>query len=67
MIQAGLNINQLRLIKVDTEIISIDYNNEKSVKVAEKLKSRYENMGYTLHQTKQIGINQFHLIYKGVA
>ena len=46
--------------------IYIDYGNVKSIKKAEIEKTKLENKGYKLADTKQIGLNNFVLVYAEV-
>lgn len=45
------------------EYINIDFNDLKSIKKAEKVKSNLENKNYRLLETKIIGLNKAQLIY----
>jgi len=44
--------------------IKVDYNDEKSVKKAEKQKSLYENKGLIYDRTEQKGVDKFNIYYK---
>ena len=44
--------------------ITINNNNEKSIKSVERLKARLENKGFNLIETKQIGFDRWVLIYE---
>ena len=43
--------------------IYINYENEKSIKKAEKEKTKLENKGYNLLKTEQMSLNEFILYY----
>ncbi len=43
--------------------IYINYQNEKSIKKAEKEKTKLENKGYNLLKTEQMSLNEFILYY----
>jgi len=44
-------------------IININYDNENSIKKAERKKTTLENKGLNLIETKQTGFNEFALYY----
>jgi len=44
-------------------IVTIDYDNKKSIKNAEKKKAKLENSDYTYQTTHQIGVNKYQTIY----
>lgn len=48
---------------MENKVIIIDWSDSKSIKSAEKRKSRYENEGYRLISTQQVGFNKFRLEY----
>lgn len=43
--------------------IHVDWNDSKSIKSAERMKSKLENQGYFLEKTNTMGFDKFKLIY----
>lgn len=48
------------------KLIKVNWSNLKSIKNAEKQKTKLENVGYNLVKTKKVGFDKFVLIYKKV-
>jgi len=46
----------------DTKVIKVDWNDERSIREAEKSKARLENMGYSLVNTRG-GLSTSELVY----
>jgi len=44
--------------------IQVDFNNQKSIVKAEKLKTALENKGYNLKSTKPLGFDKYLLVYE---
>lgn len=50
--------------KPESEVVSVDFSNLKSIKSAERKKSRLENEGYSPKSTKQKGFDKFNIDYE---
>lgn len=44
--------------------IKINWGDSKSIKSGERAKKKLENQGYSLKQTKSVGLEKFVLVYK---
>lgn len=51
-------------LKRTSKIVSVNFNDVKSILKAERMKIALENKGYNLKSTKRMGLDKYALTYK---